>query len=190
MKVTYPGVSTSRAKATALLLVALFLAGVNDSARAQEKASDKAVRGRSASGAAKDARAGKGFFCRQTISDLTITQRRTGVYEFRFRTACATPVTIEFFKEPPVSLNPPRFKKPQYERDEPLVPVLTTGLIGDRTEHQLFANHAGHDRRWDYYLITVEDASGNRVYKTGSLSLDSVRSVHLNPQKVPGIRRN
>jgi hypothetical protein len=122
---------------------------------------------------------GGGYFCQQQLKDLSITQRTTRRYEFRFHTVCSTPVTIEFFKKPPVSLNPPRFEKPQYGKDEPLVPVITTGLIGDRTDHLLYANLAGIDAVWDYYLITVQDASGNKFYRTGSLSLESLRPIRI-----------
>ncbi|MBI3650662.1 MAG: hypothetical protein HY231_06395 [Acidobacteria bacterium] len=174
----------ARITAPAALIVALALFSVTlvSSATAQEKAPGQ-QRGRSAvSDSARIQQVDKRFFCQQKINDLSIVQKGAGRYTFYFRTPCSTPVTIEFSETPPVSLNPPRFKKMPYDPNKPLVPVITTGLIGDRTEHDLTAN-LGADKRVDYYLITVEDGAGNKIYHTGSLALDSVRDFRVRARR-------
>ncbi len=113
------------------------------------------------------------YSCQQKINDLTIVRHPADRFEFLFRTPCATHVTIEFSDQPPVSLSPPRFKKAPYNPNKALIPTITTGLIGERTEHDLYA-HLGPGKEVDYYIITVQDALGNKVYKAGSLVLESV----------------
>src|SRR5262249_17784628 len=149
-----------------------------------EKARDPRIDRSSISDSVRIGQAGRRVFCQQKISDLSIIQQGAGRYEFQFRTSCSTPVTIEFSEQPPPSLIPPPFKKLPYDPSKPLVPVITTGLIGDRTEHNLTAN-LGADKRVDYYIITVKDALGNQVYKAGSLTLDSVRDFKVKARKYP-----
>jgi hypothetical protein len=191
MKTTKCNVSRIVTRATSLLIIVLFAAAIRQTggfrALAQERRPYRGIGNMPISevAKAKDENRTNKYFCQQKISDLSILQRGAGSYEFVFRTTCATPVTIEFSDQPPVSLSPPRFKKAPYDPNKPLVPVITTGLIGDRTEHDLYAN-LGTDKQVDYYIITVKDGLGNHVYKAGSLVLDSVRTVRPRAKKYPG----
>lgn len=177
-------------RATYFLLIGLFVSAIGQSAgltaNAQEKSPDR-KRGRisiSDSVKATNETRYRTLACQQKINDLSIVRYAAGRYEFRFRTPCPTHVTIEFSDQPPVSLNPPRFKKAPYDPNKALVPTITTGLIGERTEHNLQAN-LGADKQVDYYIITVEDALGNKVYKAGSLVLDSVPDFKARAKKYP-----
>jgi hypothetical protein len=174
----------AKAVAQAALMIALAIVSgtLESAATAQEKQPERQRSRASISDSVRKEKTGQRFFCQQKISDLSIIKKAAGRYDFRFRTTCSTPVTIEFSETPPVSLNPPRFKKLPYDPNKPLVPVITTGLIGDRTEHDLTAN-LGADKRVDYYIITVEDAAGNKVYHTGSLALDSVPDFNVRAKR-------
>lgn len=168
-------------KTTHFLLIGLFVIAIGQTAgrtasaqeRGPARGSGKISISKEAVKESKESRYST-YACQQKINDLTIVQHPADRYEFLFRTPCATHVTIEFSDQPPVSLSPPRFKKGVYDPNKALVPTITTGLIGERTEHNLQA-HLGPDKEVDYYIITVQDALGNKVYKAGSLVLDSVR---------------
>ena len=97
--------------------------------------------------------------CKQEILSFSIIRRKARDYQFRFQTSCPTIVTIEFSDAPPVSLNPPQFKKKVYRPGELLIPKLSTGLQGKQTTHSVDADLSQFNNL-DYYIVTVWDASG------------------------------
>lgn len=190
MRTTKLNISKRISRTILFLLVGLFVmaigqtASLTASAQEPEKAKGSGRISTSDSVKAINETRYRILACQQKINDLTIVQHPAGRYEFLFRTPCATHVTIEFSDQPPVSLSPPRFKKATYDPNKALIPTITTGLIGERTEHNLQA-HLGPNKEVDYYIITVQDALGNKVYKAGSLVLDSVRDFKVRAKKYP-----